>query len=714
MKLKLKSKIFLPLTIVCVVLLGAIYFFFSLKLGKLTNYFIWQVGQAKSREISSYFDLATQEAMKLSSLFVALPQVKEAYKMALSGNIDVEDDPTVEEARKQLRNALMTFLEGYHQVLGQKLRIHFHLPNGRSFVRLWREKNAKRRGVWVDISDDISSFRKTVLTVARTGNKVLGIEIGRGGFSLRGVLPIKEGDRLLGSVEVLVDFNSILKAASKSKEEYLAVYMDSSYLPIATKLQDKTKFPILGDKFVQVYAPNEKLNMLFDIQLLEKGLDGLVVKEKNNFGVVAFPIRDFSNKVVGVLAYAFDDSRQVALVNNLKHILLGGVSLILVIFLLIGVGVVRRFVLVPIDILRDFAVKVAKGDLKASLRFKSDDELGELATALQEMVVNLKNKIKEAQEKSLLAEEATKKAKKALAEAEEAHKKAAEATLAGKLEAAKRVEEVSKVLEKHSTNLLEKINKTSSGASFQRQRIQETATAMGEMNATVLEVARNASESAKISEETKEKANAGYDLVSRANEIMGEVKEKSDTMKNAMDKLGAQAQDIGKIITVIEDIADQTNLLALNAAIEAARAGDAGRGFAVVADEVRKLAEKTMQATKEVGEAIEEIQIGTKNNIQHVDQVVQIIAKTEELITHSGQALEEIVQYAERAADSVTAIATASEEQSAASEEINAQIEEINKIAEQTEQIMQEAEKSVTRLAEQVENLKHIIEELKS
>lgn len=72
--------------------------------------------------------------------------------------------------------------------------------------------------------------------------------------------------------------------------------------------------------------------------------------------------------------------------------------------------------------------------------------------------------------------------------------------------------------------------------------------------------------------------------------------------------LGGQAENIGKVLGVINDIADQTNLLALNAAIEAARAGDAGRGFAVVADEVRKLAEKTMLATKEVGNAILAIQ----------------------------------------------------------------------------------------------------------
>ena len=131
-----------------------------------------------------------------------------------------------------------------------------------------------------------------------------------------------------------------------------------------------------------------------------------------------------------------------------------------------------------------------------------------------------------------------------------------------------------------------------------------------------------------------------------------------------MGELGKQAQGIGQIITVIEDIADQTNLLALNAAIEAARAGEAGRGFAVVADEVRKLAEKTMSATREVVDFVGAIQDCAQKNVVATDSAVKLVEESTGLAGQSGEALHAIVGMVQRTADQVRAIATASEEQS--------------------------------------------------
>jgi len=181
-----------------------------------------------------------------------------------------------------------------------------------------------------------------------------------------------------------------------------------------------------------------------------------------------------------------------------------------------------------------------------------------------------------------------------------------------------------------------------------------------------------------------------------------------------MATLGKQAEGIGQIMAVISDIADQTNLLALNAAIEAARAGEAGRGFAVVADEVRKLAEKTMTATKEVGDAITGIQTGTRKNMDNVDRSVAAIGEATALANQSGGSLNAIVTLVEQTSDQVRSIAAASEQQSAASDEINRSIEEVSVISNETADAMAQGAQAVAELAKQSQELKALIAEMRS
>ena len=188
----------------------------------------------------------------------------------------------------------------------------------------------------------------------------------------------------------------------------------------------------------------------------------------------------------------------------------------------------------------------------------------------------------------------------------------------------------------------------------------------------------------------------------------------SAELKNSMDSLGGMVGNIGQIMSVISDIADQTNLLALNAAIEAARAGDAGRGFAVVADEVRKLAEKTMGATREVGEAVSGIQSGTSANIENMERALAAVERTTEMAGRCGEVLREIVTMVDGASDQVRAIATASEEQSATSEEITRSIEEINGISRDTASIMSKSAQAVEQLAGQTRDLQGLVQKMKS
>ena len=178
------------------------------------------------------------------------------------------------------------------------------------------------------------------------------------------------------------------------------------------------------------------------------------------------------------------------------------------------------------------------------------------------------------------------------------------------------------------------------------------------MNATVLEVAKNAGQAAEVTAKARQNAQEGSEIVRKLAVTTQEIMTNAKQSLEDMGALGKRAEGIGQVLNVISDIADQTNLLALNAAIEAARAGEAGRGFAVVADEVRKLAEKTMAATKEVGEAIQGIQVDTKKNYDNVEHSVRAIGDASAQAQHSGEALLEIVRLVDQAADQVRSIAT--------------------------------------------------------
>lgn len=278
--------------------------------------------------------------------------------------------------------------------------------------------------------------------------------------------------------------------------------------------------------------------------------------------------------------------------------------------------------------------------------------------------------------------------------------------------AAKEAEEISQSLSSASEQLSAQIDEANNGSEAQRARATETATAMEEMNSTVLEVAQNASMAAEEADTAKSNAQDGEAIVGQVIDAVGDVQVQADSLKVSMEELGSQASDIGNVLEVITDIADQTNLLALNAAIEAARAGEAGRGFAVVADEVRKLAEKTMTATSEVGGAINKIQSMTKGNVAATEKAAASVAKSTDLANDSGKALLEIVSRVENAADQVRAIATAAEEQSATSDEINRATDEINQISIETSQIMREAAQAIQEVSAMASRLNAVIEDM--
>jgi methyl-accepting chemotaxis protein len=264
-----------------------------------------------------------------------------------------------------------------------------------------------------------------------------------------------------------------------------------------------------------------------------------------------------------------------------------------------------------------------------------------------------------------------------------------------------------------SEELAAQVEEISRGAETQRSRMESTASAMTEMNSTVLEVARSASRASEQSDLTRSTADTGSDLVNQVVQAINQVNTVASTLQENMQALGTQAESIGGVMNVISDIADQTNLLALNAAIEAARAGEAGRGFAVVADEVRKLAEKTMSATQEVSASINAVQYSTRANLEAVNSAVNSIKTATDLADSSGEALKEIVEMATTSSSVVASIATAAEEQSATSEEINRALEEINQVIGDTTNGMIESSSAVQELSHMAQDLRHVMDGLK-
>ena len=374
---------------------------------------------------------------------------------------------------------------------------------------------------------------------------------------------------------------------------------------------------------------------------------------------------------------------------------------------------ISRLITVPVGRLMRYAEAVAGGNLGATSGIDQKDEIGRLNRSIQTMVQALTEKMQEAERQTEVAQQETEKAQVATREAEAARAQAETAKRDGMLQAAQSIEGVVERLTSASEQLAAQVEEASRGAEEQKNRTSETATAMEEMNATVLEVAKNASQAAEGSDKARAKAQDGSHVVGQAVQAINQVQTQAQDMTGNLSKLGQQAEQIGRIMTVIEDIADQTNLLALNAAIEAARAGDAGRGFAVVADEVRKLAEKTMNATKEVGEAITAIQGGTRSNIQGMEHAVQAVVEATKLANSSGEVLREIVVLVEQAADQVRSIATAAEEQSSASEEINRSVEDINRISSETSEVMAQSAQAIAELATQATDLQDLVQELK-
>jgi methyl-accepting chemotaxis protein len=249
-----------------------------------------------------------------------------------------------------------------------------------------------------------------------------------------------------------------------------------------------------------------------------------------------------------------------------------------------------------------------------------------------------------------------------------------------------------------TTEISTRAVQSAGNARTESSKTNQIAAAAQEMTATIGEISHNAESAARASRESAQTAEQGGEVMQAASATMEKIASATNVVSDKMASLAHRSEEIGKVVSVIQEISEQTNLLALNAAIEAARAGEHGRGFAVVAGEVRRLAERTKGATEEITGTIRSIQDETRETLQVMQESRTAVENGMAETANARKSLEATIEASKQVEQQIDLIATAATEQASASGEI----------AESAGQISQLAAENVTGSEEAVEALKNL------
>lgn len=456
-------------------------------------------------------------------------------------------------------------------------------------------------------------------------------------------------------------------------------------------------------------------------ELLERG------ELRANLGESAhlFTYRTVGGKGQGIVL-AMDASELDGVKGRLHQVLLltalGVTVLAALVALFVATGIVRPLREV-VGTLREIAE--GGGDLSRELPVRSRDEVGELAASFnlflvrqREMVGRMRTVIAElgqaserirrsshdvmegavrqsqALEETSRAIEGIDEAAGGIAESTGFLVSAAEESSSATLELGATIEEIAGQMEK-LFGTVEEVSSSINQMSVASQEVSEnvgilssstevTVSSMLEMDASIKEIEDNAGLTSQLSEAAADDARQGKQTVDATIRGIETIRKTVDRAGEAIQELGRQSGTIGKILTVIDEVADQTSLLALNAAIIAAQAGEHGRGFAVVADEIRELAERTAVSTREIATIIGNLQEGTAEAVQAMQAGSEQVHEEVKRSRAAGTALDQIHVSTIKAMEQVNAIRRATEEQSRGSRQVT---DSMNQVAAMLEQI---------------------------
>ncbi|MEC8885823.1 MAG: methyl-accepting chemotaxis protein [Pseudomonadota bacterium] len=276
-----------------------------------------------------------------------------------------------------------------------------------------------------------------------------------------------------------------------------------------------------------------------------------------------------------------------------------------------------------------------------------------------------------------------------------------------------RINSTSEEVAKYTQETQQVTMQLSEASEHNAQEIAGASTAINQMAASIDQVSANAAESAEVAKRSVNIATNGATVVNRTIQGMDTIREQIQETSKRIKRLGESSQEIGNIVSLINDIADQTNILALNAAIQASMAGEAGRGFAVVADEVQRLAERSAAATKQIESLVKTIQADTNEAVSSMELTTTEVVRGTTLAKDAGVALDEIQTVSGDLATLIQSISEAAREQSTSAGNISQTMIVVQDITHQTSTTTMDAARSVTELSHMAEALRESVTDFK-
>jgi methyl-accepting chemotaxis protein len=480
-----------------------------------------------------------------------------------------------------------------------------------------------------------------------------------------------------------------------------------------------------------------------------------IIQTVGSFYDLSFPLFNAEGKTTAVLRMAV---QRRAINSQLYQLLFWALGISVLCFFLSLALVyfsISRFITRPIMVMEKAADRISAGELTYSIEVKGEDEMASLGKAINRMAFNLKDmlsKISNVTESVSNVTANIASSSEGVLRSADVQQKAVEETASAIAEmddsiskVALSAENLSESASTTSSAILEMssaIDRIAENANLFNETAHDTAASIEEMvttirqiaesievlsetsetiassidevNTTTKDIERRADDSVRLAEAVMTNASdKGINAASAAIDGIKDIKKSVSDLSEVINMLGRKTDDIGKILTVIDDVADQTNLLALNAAILASKAGEHGKGFAIVADEIKSLAERTSVSTNEIAALINSVQEVTKSSIRMASGGIQSVEKGMMLVNDMNKALTDIVDSSKASTEMARAIQRATSEEAVVIKQITDAIEGMTRQMENISLAIQDQSKGSKFIMEATERVKDLSRQVK-